>query len=308
VIRNLAELTNSFWRDQSRGKKTLFHFATGGVSHFLIRLGRSINFARDAGWRIAVVTEFHQPLGKLSFHEIFDASDPIQRLAKFSRLRGELDLDNLRSHVQYRSDDYAIASISDQVGRRSFPAYLPPASPAPDFAFTTGDIQPGAPRPGRAAGWLASISSISLAEYFSKVVADRAASIEEPYIAVHFRNSDRLGNINETLQMLRQRTQATGLETVWWCTDDRRSIDQAIEAMPRVKFICAQNYFLGNKRNLHDGLQGQDSVAQLQTTFADLFTLFAAEEYIPATESGWNRLVPLLRREKDAAMRFFGFG
>lgn len=289
-----------------RSRKTLIHFATGGLGHFLTRLGRSIDFSQDAGWDLGVVTEYHQPLGKLSFHEVFLSSPPIRRWSELEVNSRRFNIETLRPDVEYRRGNGAIVTIRDVVDHRVFPAQLPPKMVGHNLAFTTGDPEPGLSKFRRNAGWLTAISSLSLVADFSEAVVDRLTRLQAPYIGVHFRNSDRLGDFNGTIQTLRQRIGETQINDVWWCTDDASSVGAAIDAIPSARFYSSQTFSLGNRVNLHNGLRGDDSINHLKNTFADLLTLCAADEYIPASRSGWNSLVPLMREAKDSSARFFG--
>ena len=63
-----ASPDNKAWQGRNfRGlrfrRPILFHYASGGLSHFLSLLGNSLTFAKEARWRLAVVSEYHQPLG-----------------------------------------------------------------------------------------------------------------------------------------------------------------------------------------------------------------------------------------------------
>lgn len=287
-------------------RKTLIHFATGGLGHFLTRLGRSIDFSQDAGWDLGVVTEYHQPLGKLSFQEIFLSSPPIRGWSELEVKGRRFNIENLRPDVGYRAGKGGVATIRDVAGHRVFPAQLPPKMVGYNIAFTTGDPEPGLSKFRRDAGWLTAISSLSLVADFSDAVVDRVTRLQAPFIGVHFRNSDRLGDFGGTIQTLRQRIGETQINDVWWCTDDHRSVAAAINAIPSARFYSSQTFALGNRISLHSGLRGDDSINHLKNTFADLFTLCAADEYIPASRSGWNSLVPLMRQAKDSSARFFG--
>jgi hypothetical protein len=293
--------------------KTLVHFASGGVGHFLRLLGNSINFSKDSGWNLVVSSEYHQPLARLPLDEIFDLQAPLQSATEFATEGAGLEISQLRP-VRLRAEELSIAMVQSLDRRRLYSAYLPPRTDGGTTEFTTGDWTPGHhsssfvkrfPNPT-----LTALRHLSLSGKFRDFVLARERALDRPFIGVHFRNTDYQSDLKDTLDRLRVKVETTGISTVYWCTDDLSSIEPARKKMGDIEFLYSQRYDFrsvgADSKNLHYGLLGRDSREHLGNTFADLFTLFLSNEIVASEVGSWPKLVALMKSDKPMAEKFFG--
>jgi hypothetical protein len=293
---------------QVRKPKTLIHFATGGIAHFLNLLGNSINFCRESGLKLVVSSEYHQPLGRLQLDQIFQLEAPFDAYQSIPS-HIQKSFGDLRPIRFERENIGLVSMVSSLDATRLFAGYLPSQDFAGKFAPTTGDWVPGLVQERLKMlpdSLLTAVDSLSLRGGFQEAVLRRENSLGGPFIGVHFRNTDYFNDINDTISRVSDTIERTGIESVYWCTDDSSSIDEAKERLPGVHIQHKQDFDSAGMTNLHYGLSGEQSINHLQNTFADLFTLSIADEHIPSAQSSWRRLVPLLRAEKEMAQKFFG--
>lgn len=286
----------------------LFHYASGGLSHFLSLLGNSLTFAKEARWRLAVVSEYHQPLGTLPLDDIFELREPLVPFREISKRKRPVEAEHLRPVRFLDQTQGRMALVRSQNKDQYFSGYLPAFEHRGGFGFSTGDWAPGADRNKKAPDLdsrLTSVKHLALRGQFREAVIERRNLLREPYIGVHFRNTDYTNDIQETITQLVAKVEATGFRDVYWCTDDASSVDRVRTALPDVNLLWNQP-FDNSGKNLHYGIRGKDSIKHLKNTFADLYTLFASRDFIPSQRSGWKRFVGILRDEREVAEHFFG--
>lgn len=291
----------------SRRQSTLIHFATGGLGHFFRMLGHSILFAEKTGRTVSVVSEYHQPLAKLPLSQIFELAGPLVPLESISpkeRLRA------MTYRPQWRQGmPYILRSLD---GKRSYDGRLPTeVNWSHRFrlrpTYTTGDwfLDPEmATRPTVGNSMLASVASLSLRGEFVQTVRERASFLNEPYLAIHFRNTDISSDLESVLRQAKTLASDKGLKNVYWCTDDSSSIPKAQKELKGLQLLHNQPHQNQNLKNLHYGLKAEDSLEHLKNTFADLWTLAASSEVV-TTVGGWKKLIPILR-DPEIARGFFG--
>lgn len=287
---------------------TTAHFATGGLSHFLGLLGHSINHALETGRSLVVVSEYHQPLACQPLDEIFHLREPLRPLGEFIQESGREDLLALRPLRFSQERQGQIALVRDKGKTRYHTAYLEREShtyvPAP-VTVTTGDWAPGIPAEERPPhNLLSALSSLSIRGVFAEAVHERLRQEKDPFLGVHFRNSDHSSDLESMIRRVKDAIQETGITDIHWCTDDLSSIEQARERLPRAHISSGQVFSRGTKKNLHYSLRGSDSVNHLANTFADIYTLTKAQVFLPSAGS-WKKLVPILREKEDVRDNFF---
>ena len=228
----------------------LFHYATGGLGHFLNLLGNSLTFCSEEGWELAVVSEYHRPLANLSIDDIFQLQKPLVPLREIPKWRRLVELDRLRPMRFKDQAQGLIALITSQDKEQHFSAYLPAFELRGRFSVSTGDWSPGFnvnPEKPKPNSLLASIRHLSIRGKFRQAVMERRNLLKEPFIGVHFRNTDITNDIQETISQLVKKVEATGIRNVYWCTDDKSSIDKVVTALPDLIFLWDQPFQVSKK-------------------------------------------------------------
>ena len=305
----------NFLRKFFKPEPITVHFATGGLSHFLLHLGNSVRHARETGRTVVVVSEHHRPLARQSMDSIFKLSDPVRPLSEFLEKSGRHDVPSFspRFYPLTAEDRKGLYLVESRQMQASVTGWVPEEA-AESVAFTTGHYRPRSanaiqaaskPMENRLASQQASLESLAIRGRFADAIAKRARELTGPFLGVHFRNSDRLSNLDKAVAAVQETIQKTGISDIYWCTDDRASIDEARNRLPKARLFSSQPFEIGLKKNLHNGLRGEDSFSHLENTFADLFTLSVADEFIPSA-GGWAQLVPILRGNRNVRTHFFG--
>lgn len=84
-------------RERGTTSALMYHYASGGFSHFLRLLGESILFARIHNRSLGVVSENHQPLARLPLDRIFRLAEPLKPLGDLPRSIDGIDVTDLHA-------------------------------------------------------------------------------------------------------------------------------------------------------------------------------------------------------------------
>lgn len=125
--------------------------------------------------------------------------------------------------------------------------------------------------------------------------------IESQFIGVHFRNTDRKGDFNHSVEQLDRLAQESGLHQVWLSSDDPEAPRAFQKMLPSLVFHHLEKPHFHGARNLHFGVPREFAKAQLELALADLFMLKCSTHFLPS-QSGWTRLLLALR---EPGNRFF---
>jgi hypothetical protein len=270
--------------------------------------------ARENGRSVVVATEYHQPLAKRPLDEIFHLSEPLKPFNCFVEQSKRYDLRTFKPRWYPHKSDEArgLWLIESQDLHKSLSSWVP-EEPCGLVECTTGQHRPGSPNARRAhldkkesrfASQLAALESLSLRGRFRDAVAARAEELTRPFLGVHFRNTDRTSSLEIVVSKVQETIKEKGISDIYWCTDDKSSIEEARARLPNSRVFSSQTFETGQRKNLHNGLRGNDSIKHLEHTFADLYTLSVANEFIPSV-GGWRQLVPILRNKRTVSHHFF---
>lgn len=290
---------------------TTVHFASGGLSHFLKLLGHSINHSRATGRSLVVVTEYHKPLACQSLDDIFHLHKPLHPLGQFIKKSGRKDLLSLRpARFTHENTGQRIDILKSTDDTRFYSGLLQraqrPAIGTDKVMLSTGRWQPGLAAKDRVPYTLLdSVSSLSLRGEFAEAVRTRSQRLNRPFLGVHFRNTDHTSRLDAVIPKIKNAINETGITDIYWCTDDLSSIEQARKRLPQAHVSASQKFEKGSGKNLHTSLTGQDARTHLANTFADLYTLSMAHQFIP-TAGSWKIWVPVFRENPNVRDSFFG--
>ena len=283
----------------------LFHFATGGVSHFLRLLGHSIIFSNSNRVNVTVVTEHHNPLAKLPMSDVFNMRAPLVPLEFINPAERNRAL----GFHPTQHDGRTVIRAKDRGThiKGELPNRIPLGLALRKRRLYTLGTLPKWSKIKRSyasdSAYQASLSALSLTESFKGPIRARASKLTEPYLGVHFRNTDLHNDLESTLNKVIHVAEEEGLNTIYWCTDDKSSIQQVQDRLRGYEVLHHQP-FSAEGRNLHYGVRGEDAVVQLQNTLADLWTLSNSTKLI-TTSGSWGKLIPMLK-QRDISEPFFG--
>lgn len=294
-------------------KRIVVFYPTGGVADCLRLLGGTLLFAEKFHGTVYMVSKYHRPLAHLGAGELFEPQHLLKEAIPWS------PTDMLLAPLPRNWTDYRpvwrAKGIYDLEGNAHQPVRSGalPAKARKLVTFTTGSLSAGDAKDStfsytRTQGWSASLHRLKLADRFAERIAQRKKSLKDtPYIGVHFRNTDYKADFARTLETLESALDSTGIETVFWSTDDLESVAKARAHLGRTRILSFQAFGARGLRNLHTGLDAQSSLAHLEQTFCDLWTLASSAYFIPSSgPTGWTGLVGELRKNGEASGRFFG--
>jgi hypothetical protein len=276
------------------------HFATGGIAHFLTLLEGSVDYAAEKGSSLHVFTQHHRPLGLKSFSDLF---------------ANQVDVDSLNLMQTGVGSDYSVSrapSASNPVdyyltlGSETLP--LPHLHLSAIDSSLDGVIRTvGRPRGPKTrfhgiVNWLALSPTIL---HDVACVIPEAKLSEGPYIALHFRNTDRKTKLSSALAELESSPAFHAVDTIFLSSDDPNAADALQPHLKAKRLLHIPRLFQSAGPNLHYGVQAEDSYEQLVHALADLKCLVDSDFFIPSVGSGtgWTPLVQTLR--KDPLRGFF---
>lgn len=287
-----------------RKRRALVHFASGGISHFLGLLEGSLEASRRFNAPLQVETRHHKPLGYTSFAELFQVTEPQIRLVADECPIWQSDSGiRLGTSKTGRYRSYWVSHgprTSRLIGLNQFSFRSIIQSPL----MTHGVRLPEHERFQRIVTWLVLSTSLQAQIYKVLQAADRP---ERKYIGVHFRNSDRRTDPDDTLRKIDRRSTEYGLREVWLGSDDPSALEFFRRKRPHLSIQGFDKPFISTGQNLHFGVSKSNARSQMVFALADLFMLSHSSTYVPAQSSGsgWIRLVSALRLGNQD---FFGQG
>lgn len=134
----------------------------------------------------------------------------------------------------------------------------------------------------------------------------------EDFNSVHFRNTDRKSDLEQTVGLVRSRFEKDF--PIYWATDDPESFTRAQKLLKDYHVFCFDSPIEKPKsfKNLHELperllLENKISNGDIwEHMVGDLFHLVKAREVlISSTESGWSTLVPHLRNYESKRATLF---
>jgi hypothetical protein len=147
-----------------------------------------------------------------------------------------------------------------------------------------------------------------LVDEFKEFLKISHADINQPYIGVHFRNTDMKHNLRLIILKLKLYSRVKKIKTVYWATDDPNSLKQVKVLLPDLNIINLANIdklesksFL-NIHNLSDfDLEdaGLTKFEQIRNVFLDIYILARSHYFISSNKSGFSLLIKLFRSNKS---------
>ena len=279
-----------------RHKRQIFHFATGGLGHFLALLEGTIETSLRYGIAVQVVSEHHKPLGFKSFSTLFDVALPGLNITSASAVPGLTDTPfRVPRRPGGGRDPYSV--VAGNMTRRLVRIDRPSLGlVARDPVWTVG--APGKVKPRFAMSLDALALSVEVAGEVSKVVSE-ASVFSDSHIGLHLRTTDRHTEFDKTLDQLDATVGELGINRVWVSSDSDLALEKIESVRPDLDFRYFQKPFVSSGKNLHYGVETDDAYPQLVYALADLFLLARSTRFVPAVGSGtaWTPMVSVLRAQ-----------
>lgn len=308
-------------------QRFVIHLASGGLGHSLHHLGNSLVYA-DASERAVIPCFEGYPTFAIPFWDVFrprtdlicsepEAIDAVREFARAVPGAETATLANLQR--LHGPGGMSIPAVGEVPIAGLGPVWIPWAVRRRErFLLCDGLFKHGSGLLGRMEqAWFEARArgSWGLDRALSELqVTDAAldrtrglrAQIGGPYIAVHFRNTDRRSDLDPYLERTRAACHETGIREVYWATDDARSLQLAQEGLAglRVRSFARISGTDGRAwGNLHYatdeqleevGLSRRD---RLHDTLGDIYMLSYANVIVAHPESALSRMAACLRHE-----------
>lgn len=281
---------------------TLSHIATGGLAHFLGLLEGSLQFSNKHSRRLEIYCAHHKPLAFRDFDDLFESNRFFKAL-----IVGRPSWPNHRvdfSSIQESSAPKVWSATSNGSEKKfswleaGLPSYCCGGLMC-DRHITGGRLSPPKER------FKFLLRNLRLSDEVGLRVQEQVPELPSRFIGVHFRNTDRISDLVSTINQTKHALRKSRLETVFWSSDDAKSVALAREHLDSAEIIEIRKPEISRRKNLHFGVSDKDAFSQLTCALADIYVLSSSSLFLPSTgRTGWTGLIKKLR-EKNRYRRFF---
>ena len=116
--------------------------------------------------------------------------------------------------------------------------------------------------------------------------------IDNEYIGVHFRNTDRINNINHFIERLNSYNNMT----IYLATDDSKAFDIMSKSLPQNNIIQFTKPINSNGSPIH--FSNMDKKELVMNLLIDMYILINSTTFIPSEDSLISRLILYIRQTK----------
>ena len=132
-----------------------------------------------------------------------------------------------------------------------------------------------------------------------KIIMDKLLNespINEPYISVHFRNTDLKNSLTKFISSIKKLMEKTNIKTIYWASDDVNSYNKIVKALNNAKII---RYSVPEKTetNLHS--EAKDKYKQVYDCLKDIFFILKSDYFIPSKNSGMSKYIELMIKDEN---------
>jgi hypothetical protein len=262
--------------------KFLVYKASGGLAHMFGGLKVATELAIKSN-RILIVDTMSNPAFRLKFSEIFRLDIPnLKWVDDYSVIPNEYTykdhmVDELKDKMfEYKKGGYY--SIFDHnVLIKNKDKHEAINSQDKIIVYS-----------GNGNGFTVSINfRVKLIDSIKKLLSEETL-ISEPYISVHFRNTDLKNNHSHFLQKIKKQIDNTQINTVYLASDDYDMYDHIINQHPDIRLV---RYTIPPKNifNLH--LFGKDRFKQIYESIRDIYMIMKSTYFIPSYNSGFSQWI-----------------
>ncbi len=123
--------------------------------------------------------------------------------------------------------------------------------------------------------------------------------IVEPYISMHFRNTDIKNKLKRFTNKIKIIVKKTKIKTVFLATDNAKTINAMKKLLPTLKIIQLSNPKPNVKNQHYSSANKEESYNQIYATLRDLYFIFQSKYFIPSRNSGLSRFIMMQIKKKD---------
>jgi hypothetical protein len=123
--------------------------------------------------------------------------------------------------------------------------------------------------------------------------------IVEPYIGVHYRNTDIKNNIIIFIRKIRALFKLRKVKTVFLATDDANALKNFRQRLPGFNIIQLSNPKPNVKNQHYSSTSKEDCYNQIYGTLRDLYFIFQSKYFIPSYNSGLSRFIIMQMAKKE---------
>jgi len=123
--------------------------------------------------------------------------------------------------------------------------------------------------------------------------------ITEPYISIHFRNTDIRNKLKRFTNKIKILVKRTNIKTVFLATDNAKTINAMKKLLPTLKIIQLSNPKPNVKNQHYASINKEECYNQIYGTLRDLYFIFQSKYFIPSRNSGLSRFIMIQIKKKD---------
>ena len=115
--------------------------------------------------------------------------------------------------------------------------------------------------------------------------------IVEPYISIHYRNTDIKNKLNNYINKIKSIVKTTNIKTIFLATDDANAITNFKNQLPDLKIIQLAKPKPNVKNQHYSSASKEECYKQIYETIRDLYFIFQSKYFIPSRNSGLSRFI-----------------
>jgi hypothetical protein len=115
--------------------------------------------------------------------------------------------------------------------------------------------------------------------------------IVEPYISVHYRNTDIKNKLINYITKIKNILQKTNIKTIFLATDDSNALNNFKKQLPNINIIQLANPKPNVKNQHYSCSNKEECYKQIYGTIRDLYFIFQSEYFIHSPNSGLSRFI-----------------
>jgi hypothetical protein len=123
--------------------------------------------------------------------------------------------------------------------------------------------------------------------------------IVEPYISVHYRNTDIKNNINNYINKIKNLFKLKKIKKVYLSTDDANALTNFKKSLPGFNIIQLTKPKPNVKNQHYSSANKEECYKQIYETIRDLYFIFQSKYFIPSSNSGLSRFIIIQNKKKD---------
>jgi hypothetical protein len=123
--------------------------------------------------------------------------------------------------------------------------------------------------------------------------------IIEPYISIHFRNTDIRNKLKRFTNKIKIIVKRTNIKIVFLATDNGKTINSMKKLLPKLKIIQLSNPKLNVKNQHYASTNKEECYNQIYETLRDLYFIFQSKYFIPSRNSGLSRFIMMQIKKKE---------